>query len=103
MEYSEREAKILCNAMEKVAYDVQTTCVTRAIQETSLDPKQNTEKTEIINKMTIEKLEDLGLIVPNRKRPSTTHAFRLMTKNKIRYAKIQCALFKGNRKRYFYR
>ena len=50
MEYSEREAKILCNAMGKVAYDVQATCVTRAIQETSLDPKQNTEKTEIINK-----------------------------------------------------
>lgn len=101
MEYSEREAKILCNAMEKVAYDVQTTCVTRAIQETSLDPKQNTEKTEIINKMTIEKLEDLGLLCRIGKDLQPTHAFRLMTKNKIRYAKIQCALFKGTERDIF--
>nr|WP_300652014.1 ATP-binding protein [uncultured Anaerobutyricum sp.] len=101
MEYSEREAKILCNAMEKVAYDVQTTCVTRAIQETSLDSEQNTEKTEIINKMTIEKLEDLGLLCRIGKELQPTHAFRLMTKNKIRYAKIQCALFKGTERDIF--
>lgn len=100
MEYSEREAKILCNAMEKVAYDVQTTCVTRAIQETS-DSEQNTEKTEIINKMTIEKLEDLGLLCRIGKDLQPTHAFRLMTKNKIRYAKIQCALFKGTERDIF--
>ena len=101
MEYSEREAKILCNAMEKVAYDVQTTCVTREIQETSLDPEKNTEKTEIINKMTIEKLEDLGLLCRIGKDLQPTHAFRLMTKNKIRYAKIQCALFKGTERDIF--
>ena len=101
MEYSEREAKILCNAMEKVAYDVQTTCVTREIQEMSLDPEQNTEKTEIINKMTIEKLEDLGLLCRIGKDLQPTHAFRLMTKNKIRYAKIQCALFKGTERDIF--
>ena len=100
MEYSEREAKILCNAMEKVAYDVQTTCVTRAIQETS-DSEQNTEKTEIINKMTIEKLEDLGLLCRIGKDLQPTHAFRLMTKNKIRCAKIQCALFKGTERDIF--
>lgn len=100
MEYSEREAKILCNAMEKVAYDVQTTCVTRAIQETS-DSEQNTEKTEIINKMTIEKLEDLGLLCRIGKDLQPTHAFRLMTKNKIRCAKIQCALFKGRERDIF--
>ena len=101
MEYSEREAKILCNAMEKVAYDVQTTCVTREIQEMSLDPEQNTEETEIINKMTIEKLEDLGLLCRIGKDLQPTHAFRLMTKNKIRYAKIQCALFKGTERDIF--
>lgn len=101
MEYSEQEAKILCNAMEKVAYDVQTTCVTREIQEMSLDPEQNTEKTEIINKMTIEKLEDLGLLCRIGKDLQPTHAFRLMTKNKIRYAKIQCALFKGTERDIF--
>ena len=101
MEYSGREAKILCNAMEKVAYDVQTTCVTREIQEMSLDPEQNTEKTEIINKMTIEKLEDLGLLCRIGKDLQPTHAFRLMTKNKIRYAKIQCALFKGTERDIF--
>ena len=101
MEYSEQEAKALCNIMEKVAYDVQTTYVTKATQETLLTSGQNIEKTEIINKMTIEKLEDLGLLCRMGKELQPTHAFRLMTKNKIRYAKIQCALFKGTERDIF--
>lgn len=101
MEYSEQEAKELCKAMEKVVYDVQTTYVTKAIQETLLVSEKNTEKTEIINKMTIEKLEDLGLLCRIGKELQPTHAFRLMTKNKIRYAKIQCALFKGTERDIF--
>ena len=101
MEYSEREAKVLCNAMEKVAYDVQTTYVTKATQEKLLASEQSTEKTQIINKMTIEKLEDLGLLCRIGKELQPTHAFRLMTKNKIRYAKIQCALFKGTERDIF--
>ena len=52
MEYSEQEAKELCNAMEQVAYDVQTTYVTKTTQERLLVSKENTEKTQIINKMT---------------------------------------------------
>lgn len=101
MEYSEQEAEALCNAMEKVAYDVQTTYVTKAIQEKLLASEQNTEKTQIINKMTIEKLEDLGLLCRIGKELQPTHAFRLMTKNKICYAKIQCALFKGTERDIF--
>lgn len=101
MEYSEQEAETLCNAMEKVAYDVQTTYVTKAVQEKLLASEQNTEKTQIINKMTIEKLEDLGLLCQIGKELQPTHAFRLMTKNKIRYAKIQCALFKGTERDIF--
>lgn len=101
MEYSEQEAKVLCDAMEKVAYDVQATYVTKATQEKLLASEQNTEKTQIINKMTIEKLEDLGLLCRIGKELQPTHAFRLMTKNKIRYAKIQCALFKGTERDIF--
>ena len=51
--------------------------------------------------MTIEKLEDLGLLCRIGKDLQPTHAFRLMTKNKIRYAKIQCALFKGTERDIF--
>lgn len=58
-------------------------------------------KTQIINKMTIEKLEDLGLLCRIGKELQPTHAFRLMTKNKIRYAQIQCALFKGTERDIF--
>ena len=101
MEYSEQEAKELCNAMEQVAYDVQTTYVTKTTQERLLVFKENTEKTQIINKMTIEKLEDLGLLCRIGKELQPTHAFRLMTKNKIRCAKIQCALFKGTERDIF--
>ena len=101
MEYSEQEAKELCNAMEQVAYDVQTTYVTKTTQERLLVSKENTEKTQIINKMTIEKLEDLGLLCRIGKELQPTHAFRLMTKNKIRCAKIQCALFKGTERDIF--
>ena len=44
--------------------------------------------------MTIEKLEDLGLLCRIGKDLQPTHAFRLMTKNKIRYAKIQVRYLK---------
>lgn len=36
----------------------------------------------------IEKLEDLGLLCRMGKELQPTHAFMLMTRNKIRYAKI---------------
>lgn len=101
MEYSEQETKALCNTVEKVAYDVQTTYVTKTTQEILLASRENTEKTQILNKMTIEKLEDLGLLCRIGKELQPTHAFRLMTKNKIRYAKIQCALFKGTERDIF--
>ena len=46
--------------------------------------------------MTIGKLEDMGLLCRSGRNLAPTHAFSLMTDNHSRFAKIQCALFKGN-------
>ena len=95
MEYSEKEAKELCGIMEQVAYTVHTT------QTIQVDSVQETEENTIINKMSIEKLEDLGLLCRMGRKLQPTHAFMLMTQNKIRYAKIQCGLFKGTQRDVF--
>ena len=45
---------------------------------------------------TIGELEDMGLLCRSGRNLAPTHAFSLMTDNHSRFAKIQCALFKGN-------
>ena len=45
--------------------------------------------------MTIEKLVDFGVLYKEGRNFYPTHAFGLMTDNKNRFAKVQCALFKG--------
>lgn len=45
--------------------------------------------------MTIEKLEDFGILCRVGRTLYPTHAFDLMTDNKSKASKIQCALFKG--------
>lgn len=95
MEYSEKEAKELCDRMEQVAYKAQ---ITQTVQ---LDSEQGTGESAVINKMSIEKLEDLGLLCRMGKELQPTHAFMLMTQNKMRYAKIQCGLFKGTERDIF--
>lgn len=79
MEYDEEKALNLCEAMREVAL---TGC------------KTEDEKADIQN-MTIAKLEDMGLLCMIGRDYAPTHAFNLMTDNKMKYAKIQCALFKG--------
>ena len=56
--------------------------------------KTEEEKREV-HDMTIEKLEDMGLLHKTGRSYMPTHAFVLMMDNKVRHAKIQCALFKG--------
>ena len=79
VEYDEKRAQQLCSAMKEIAIE---SC------------KTEEEKREV-HDMTIEKLEDMGLLYKAGRSYGPTHAFVLMTDNKVRYAKIQCALFKG--------
>lgn len=79
MEYDEEKAQKLCVAMREVAL---RSCRTE-------------EQKSEVHDMTIMKLEDIGLLYKAGQDRVPTHAFTLMTDNKIRYAKIQCALFKG--------
>lgn len=79
MEYDEEKARSLCRAMKEVA----------------LESCKNEDEKADIKDMTIDKLEDMGLLCLIGREYAPTHAFNLMTDNKVKYAKIQCALFKG--------
>jgi len=78
-EYDEEKALHLCKEMQRIALEA---C------------KSEDEKTEVKD-MTLEKLEDFGVLSKTGKKFCVTNAFDLMTDNKNRNAKVQCALFKG--------
>lgn len=82
MEYEEAKALALCAAMK----------------ETAMRSCKTEDEKEEIQDMTIAKLEDMGLLCMVGRNYAPTHAFHLMTDNKIKYAKIQCALFKGTQR-----
>ena len=77
--YDEKKALHLCKEMKRIALEA---C------------KSEDEKAEVKD-MTLEKLEDFGVLCRAGKSYTVTNAFELMTDNKNRNAKIQCALFKG--------
>ncbi len=79
MEYDEEKALKLCAMMKEIAV---SSC------------KTEDEKADI-HDMTIPKLEDIGLLCRVGRDYTPTHAFNLMTENRMKHAKIQCALFKG--------
>ncbi len=79
MAYEEAKALELCGIMKEIAL---SSC------------KTEDEKEDIQN-MTVAKLEDMGLLCMAGRDYAPTHAFNLMTDNNVKYAKIQCALFKG--------
>ena len=78
-EYDENKALELCKTMKRIALEA---CETEE------------EKTSIKD-MTLEKLEDFGLLCKVGRDRYPTHAFDLLTDNHNKAAKIQCALFKG--------
>ncbi len=69
----------LCRTMKKVAVN---SCETE-------------EEKAAIKNMTIEKLENFGVLCKVGRKLYPTHAFELLTDNKNKFAKVQCALFKG--------
>lgn len=77
--YDEQRAIALCEEMKKIA----------------LDACETEEQRVQIKDMTIEKLADFGVLYKEGRNFYPTHAFGLMTENRNRFAKVQCALFKG--------
>ncbi|MCM1038388.1 MAG: putative DNA binding domain-containing protein [Ruminococcus sp.] len=78
-EFAREKALELCQKMKQIAID---SCKTE-------------EEKETIKDVTLEKLEDLGILCKVGRNYYPTHAFDLLTDNKNKSAKVQCALFKG--------
>lgn len=78
-EFDEKKVLELCENMKKLAVEA---C-------------ESQDEKATIKDMTLEKLEDFGVLCKVGRNLYPTHAFDLLTDNKNRAAKIQCALFKG--------
>lgn len=75
---------------EKKALDLCTN-----MKQTAINASKTEEEKLSVKDMTLEKLEDFGLLCKVGRDRYPTHAFDLLTDNRNRAAKIQCALFKG--------
>jgi len=80
MEYDEGKTLELCKTVKEIAL---SNCETE-------------DQKTAVKDMTVGKLEDMGVLCRKGKVLAPTHAFSLLTDNKSRFAKIQCATFKGN-------
>lgn len=65
------------------------------MKQTAINACKTEEEKVSIKDMTLEKLEDFGLLCKVGRDWYPTHAFDLLTENHNKAAKIQCALFKG--------
>jgi len=79
LSYREDEATALCQSM----------------YQTALESCSSPEERKETKPLTVEKLEDFGILRKEGKSYQPTHAYALLTKPVERYVKIQCALFKG--------
>jgi predicted HTH transcriptional regulator len=80
LDYDEKKALELC----------------RVVKEIALSNCETEDEKLAVKDMTIGKLEDMGVLCRSGRDLAPTHAFSLLTDNHSRFAKIQCALFKGN-------
>jgi predicted HTH transcriptional regulator len=78
-EYDEKKALELCKKMKQIA----------------IDSCESEEEKLAVKDMTLEKLHDFGVLCRVGRNPYPTHAFDLLTDNRNKAAKLQCALFKG--------
>lgn len=85
-EYDKKKALSLCQKMKQLAID---SCETE-------------EEKLTVKDMTLEKPHDFGVLCRVGRNPYPTHAFDLLTDNRNKASKIQCALFKGNTRDIFY-
>ncbi|MBO4349489.1 MAG: putative DNA binding domain-containing protein [Proteobacteria bacterium] len=63
--------------------------------QTALSACKTQAERDDVKPMTLEKLEDFGILRKDGHHLLPTHAYVLLTKPRDRYVKIQCALFKG--------
>lgn len=66
-----------------------------SMYQTALSNCKSAEERESVHELTVEKLEDFGILRKEEGKIVPTRAFTLLTRPKERYIKIQCALFKG--------
>ena len=66
-----------------------------SMYQTALAASRTDEEREDVHPLTVEKLEDFGILTKEGRDYVPTHAFTLLTNPIDRNIKIQCALFKG--------
>ena len=80
-----------------VEYDEgKTLGLCKTVKEIALSNCETEDEKSAIKDMTVGKLADMGVLCRKGKTFAPTHAFSLLTENKSRFAKIQCATFKGD-------
>lgn len=77
IDYDEKQALKLCNDIRKYIAESKELPISK------------------VRKITVTNLENWGILKKNGQNYMTTNAFVLFTNNTFRFAKIQCALFKG--------
>ena len=103
---SERKLKELEMEGTKISYDMLpeigakfdkqaagTLC--NQMYQTALDSCKTQEERDAVKMVTLEKLEDFGVLRKDGHDYRFTHAYTLLTNPKDRFVKIQCAVFKG--------
>ena len=103
---SERKLKELELEGRKISYDTlpeigmafdkaKALQLCETMYQTALAACRSREERDDVRPMTLEKLEDFGLLRRDGHELQVTRAFTLLTQPQERYVKIQCALFKG--------
>ena len=69
-----------------------------SMYQTALREYKGADAKNAVHRLSIEKLEDFGILLRKEGTLVPSRAFTLLTKPRERYIKIQCALFKGTKK-----
>ena len=77
---------------------VATEALMDSMYQTALAEYKGIDAKDAVHKLSVEKLEDFGILLRKEGKLVPTRAFTLLTKPRERYIKIQCGLFKGTTK-----
>ena len=75
-----------------------TTSLMESMYQTALREYKGADVQNAVRRLSVEKLEDFGILLRKEGKLVPSRAFTLLTKPRERYIKIQCALFKGTKK-----
>ena len=90
--------KISYDTMQEIGEDYDEAVVKQLMEsmyQAALDACCTDEERADVHPLTVQKLEDFGILCKNGRDYMPTHAFTLLTNPTDRNIKIQCALFKG--------